>query len=81
MNARTELGPKGEPVGHDVAPVIAAEALFRHGMSDEVVAAYLSRTWPLDDIDCRAAVRAARILLHKEQHVAAGEASPPGWVL
>ncbi len=53
-------------MGHDVAPVIAAEALFRHGMSDEVVAAYLARTWPIDDIDCRAALRAAHILLQKE---------------
>ena len=72
MRVRRESGLEGAPMSHDIAPVIAAEALLRHEMSDEVVAAYLARTWPLDDVDCRAAVRAARILLRKELQVEAG---------
>jgi hypothetical protein len=54
-------------MGRDVAPVVAAEALLRHGMSDDVVVAYVARTWPLDDAECRAAVRAAHILLRRGQ--------------
>ena len=50
----------------DVAPVIAAEALLRHGLHDDEVFAYLARTWSLDDVDCGAAVRAAHVLLRRE---------------
>jgi hypothetical protein len=52
-------------MGRDIAPVVAAEALLRHGMSEDVVAAYVARTWPLDETECRAAVRAAHILLSR----------------
>jgi len=49
-------------VSHDVAPVIAAHALFAHGMRDELVIAYVQRTWRLDPQDARAAVVAARVM-------------------
>jgi len=54
-------------MGQDVAPVVAAEVLLRHGMTEDVVAAYVARTWPLDEAECRAALRAAHILLRREQ--------------
>jgi len=54
-------------MGRDVAPVVAAEVLLRHGMAEDVVAAYVARTWPLDELECRAALRAAHILLRREQ--------------
>lgn len=54
-------------MGRDIAPVVAAEALLRHGMADDVVVGYVARTWPLDEADCRAAVRAAHILLRRGQ--------------
>lgn len=50
----------------DVAPVIAAETLLRHGMHDDEVFAYIARTWSLDEIECDAAVRAAHVLLRHE---------------
>jgi hypothetical protein len=54
-------------MSRDVAPVVAAEALLHHGLSDDAVIGYIARTWPLDDLDCRAAVDAAHILLRREQ--------------
>ena len=54
-------------MGRDVATVIAAEALLRHGMGDDVAVAYLARTWPIDEAECRAALDAAHILLRREQ--------------
>jgi len=51
----------------DVAPLIAAEALLHHGLRDDVVMAYLARTWPLDDGDCRELIDAAHVLLRKER--------------
>jgi hypothetical protein len=50
----------------DVAPVVAAEVLLRHGFDDDSIASYLARTWPLDDNDCRAAVQAAHVLVRRE---------------
>ena len=47
----------------DVAPVVTAEVLLRHGMADDVVAGYLARTWPLDEVGCLDAVRSAHVLL------------------
>jgi len=64
-------------VGRDVAPVIAAEALLRHGMHDEEVSGYLARTWSLDDFDCDAAVRAAHVLLWHEARADPTRASIP----
>jgi len=52
-------------MSRNIAPVIAAEALLHHGLSDEAVAAYLARTWPLEAVDCRSAVDAAHILLRR----------------
>jgi hypothetical protein len=37
--------------------------LLRHGMADDVVAGYLARTWPLDEVGCLDAVRSAHVLL------------------
>ena len=54
-------------MSRDVAPLVAAEALLHHGLSDDAVIGYIARTWPLDDLDCRAAVDAAHILLRREQ--------------
>jgi hypothetical protein len=54
------------PHSREIAPVIAAEALLRHGLGDFEVCAYLARTWTLDDVDCDAAVRAAHVLLRRE---------------
>jgi len=42
-------------VRHDVAPVIAAQALVAHGMNDIAVIAYVRRTWRLDADDAWAA--------------------------
>jgi hypothetical protein len=50
----------------DVAPVLAAEALLHRGLSDDTIAGYIARTWPLDERDCRAAVLAAHILVRRE---------------
>ena len=47
----------------DIAPVVTAEVLLRHGMADDVVAGYLARTWPLDEDGCLDAVRSAHALL------------------
>jgi hypothetical protein len=44
------------------APVIAAGALLAHGMHDDVVLAYVQRTWKLHLIDARAAVAAAHTI-------------------
>jgi hypothetical protein len=54
-------------MSRDVAPLIAAEALLHHGLSDDAVVGYLARTWPLGALDCRAAVNAAHILLRRER--------------
>ena len=64
-------------VGRDVAPVIAAEALLRHGMHDEEVVGYLARTWSLADADCDAAVRAAHVLLRHEARADPTRATVP----
>ena len=53
-------------MSRDVAPLIAAETLLHHGLSDDAIVGYLARTWPLDDLDCRAAVDAAHILVRRE---------------
>jgi hypothetical protein len=52
---------------HDLAPVIAAQVLLRHGMSEDLVQEYVARTWPLEPDDCHAAIEAARLLLRREQ--------------
>jgi hypothetical protein len=49
-------------VKHDAAPVIAAQALIAHGVSDSAVLAYVQRTWQLDPMNTRAAVAAAHTL-------------------
>ncbi len=48
------------------AAVVAAEVLIRHGMGDDEVAAYVARTWPLDEGEARSVVEAAHVLLRRE---------------
>jgi len=60
------LAADAESVNRDVAPVIAAQALLAHEMDDDVIVAYLQRTWRLDDIDARSALAAARVLVRRE---------------
>jgi len=54
------------------APVVAAEVLLHHGLSDDAILSYLARSWPLDETDRRYALNAAHILLRREQAVCAG---------
>jgi hypothetical protein len=56
------------------APVVAAEVLLHHGLSDEAILSYLARSWRLVETDCRSALNAAHILLRREQAVCAGAA-------
>ncbi|MDP9331760.1 MAG: hypothetical protein M3Q30_00390 [Actinomycetota bacterium] len=56
------------------APVVAAEVLLHHGLSDEAILSYLARSWPLDETDCRYALNAAHILLRRERAGGAGAA-------
>ena len=48
------------------APVVAAEVLLRHGLSDQKVLAFVASTWDLDQTDARDAVSAAHVLLRRE---------------
>ncbi len=49
----------------DAAPVVAAEVLLRRGLGDAAVAAYIARTWPLNDDDVQSVVDAAHVLLRR----------------
>jgi hypothetical protein len=55
-----------ERVTRDPAPVVAAEVLLRHGLDDAAVTDWVARTWAIDEHECRAAVRAAHVLLDRE---------------
>jgi hypothetical protein len=50
---------------HDAAPVMCAVVLLHHDLGDEAILSHLAHTWPLDAIDCRAALDAAHILLRR----------------
>jgi hypothetical protein len=52
-------------MGRDVAPVIAARVLLARGVGDDRVLAHLAQTWRLNDVDLRAAVAAAHVLLRR----------------
>ena len=52
---------------HDAAPVMCAVVLLHHDLGDEAIVSHLAHTWPLDAIDCRAALEAAHILLRREE--------------
>jgi hypothetical protein len=54
-------------MAHNIAPVIAAERLLHHGIADDVIAAYLARTWSLTVIEQRDAIAAAHVLLRRER--------------
>ena len=62
-------------MGRDVAPVIAAEVLLARGVREDIVFAYLASMWRLNDVDGRAAVAAAQVLLRRVRTAAP---SPPG---
>jgi hypothetical protein len=64
---RPALGVDVVRMRRDAAPVVAATVLLRHGLDDGAIMSYLARSWPLDEVDCRSAVDAARILLRREQ--------------
>ena len=53
-------------MAHDVARVVTAEVLIRHGFDDAKIVEYLARTWSLEDTDCIAEVRAAHVLFKRE---------------
>jgi hypothetical protein len=55
-----------EPMHLDAAPVIAGEVLLKHGFSDELICAHLARQWPLDETERQAALRAAHMLVRRE---------------
>ncbi len=65
-------------MAYNVAPVIAAERLLHHGMADELIVAYLARTWSLTAIEQRDAIAAAHVLVRREQHQAPSRCSANG---
>ena len=64
---RALLVVEAERIRRNAAPVVAAEVLLHHGLSDDAILSYLARSWPLDNTDCRSALNAAHILLRREQ--------------
>ncbi len=56
-------------MARDFAPVVAAETLLRHGLSDDKVLAFVAETWNLDDTDARDAIAAAHVLLRREHEI------------
>ena len=56
-------------MARDFAPVVAAETLLRHGLTDQKVLAFVAETWNLDDADARDAVAAAHVLLRREHEI------------
>jgi len=55
--------------GRDVAAIVAAEALLRHGLSDADVLVWLARTWPLDNHSCQAALATAHAFRRANESV------------
>jgi hypothetical protein len=49
----------------DAAPVLCAEVLLHHDLSDDAILDHLARAWPLGELGCRAALDAAHILLRR----------------
>jgi hypothetical protein len=58
-------GTEAGGMRHDPAPVMCAVVLLHHDLGDEAIATHLAHTWPLDAIDCRAALEAAHILVRR----------------
>ena len=50
------------------APVLCAEVLLHHDLSDDAILDHLARAWPLRDVDCRAALDAAHILVRRRPY-------------
>ena len=71
---RAMLVVEAERIRRNAAPVVAAEVLLHHGLSDDAILSYLARSWPLDETDCRSALNAAHILFRREQMRGAGAA-------
>src|SRR5213596_2167671 len=63
---RATLATDAFSIRRDAAPVLCAEVLLHHALSDDAILSHLARTWPLNEIDCRAALDAAHILLRRE---------------
>jgi hypothetical protein len=51
----------------DLAPVITARGLLAQGVDDELVSAHVASIWSLNDVDVRAAVAAAHVLLRRSE--------------
>ena len=64
---RAMLVVEAARIRRDAAPVVAAEVLLHHGLSDDAILSYLARSWPLDRSDFLSALNAAHILLRREQ--------------
>ena len=65
------MSPTPSQTRRSSAPVVAAEVLLHHGLSDEAILSHLARSWRLIETDCRSALDAAHILLRREQAVCA----------
>ena len=66
----------------DAAPVICAELLLHHGLTDPAILSHLARTWQLDEPELRAALAAAHILLRRQEphhHAGANEYARARW--
>jgi hypothetical protein len=50
-------------MGRDLAPVVNARGLLANGVGDDLVSAYVASMWALNEVDVRAAVAAAHVLL------------------
>jgi len=68
------MSPAPSHTRRSSAPVVTAEVLLHHGLSDEAILSYLARSWRLVGTDRRSALDAAHILLRREQAVCA---APP----
>ena len=64
---RAMLVVEAERIRRDAAPVVAAEMLLHHGLTDDAILSYLARSWPGDRGDFRSALNAAHILIRREQ--------------
>ena len=62
----SENGLPSDPRRHAAAPVLCAEVLLHHHLSDETIIDHLARGWPLREVDCRAALDARTFLLRRE---------------
>ena len=62
----SDTGRPSDPRRRPAAPVLCAEVLLHHHLSDDAIIDHLARAWPLREVDCRAALDAAHILVRRE---------------